>query len=348
MTTGAGLSDAFHRDVVGPLIAGLFPSLRYAAARLGSGSDVLGYDDEMSRDHDWGCRLTVLVDQPSSAAVPLVQAALEEYLPRSYGGHPVRFPVTWDQTVTHKVEVATVHDFAQSRLGVRPPLALLDWLVVTGQGVLEVAGGPVFFDATSELAPLRESLAWYPPDIDKYAIASAWSSVAQRLHMVGRTGSSGQELQSRLLCTQIVARLVHLTFLVHRSWMPYAKWRERRLRTLPDADRLCDLFETAVSASRWQVRESAVASAAELLLSVQRGRGLPAPDFAVAGFYDRPFRTVDESVVRSLLSDVKDDRLRRLPAVGGLDQWVDSDEILSHPPLRAAASGAYRAFLAAS
>lgn len=79
--------------------------LAYAAGRLGSGSDVLGFDDAMSRDHDWGCRLREL---------------LERELPASYRGHPVRFPVTWDPSPGHKVEVATVAGFAVSRLGVDP------------------------------------------------------------------------------------------------------------------------------------------------------------------------------------------------------------------------------------
>lgn len=52
--TGAGLARDFHADLVGPLLASAMPGLRYAAGRLGSGSDVVGLDDAMSRDHDWG------------------------------------------------------------------------------------------------------------------------------------------------------------------------------------------------------------------------------------------------------------------------------------------------------
>ena len=52
---GRELARQFHADVVGPLLAESMPRLRYAAGRLGSGSDVLGLDDAMSRDHDWGC-----------------------------------------------------------------------------------------------------------------------------------------------------------------------------------------------------------------------------------------------------------------------------------------------------
>ena len=57
----------------------------------------------------------------------------------------MRFPVTWDSSVSHKVEVATVADFAVSRLGVDRTggLSVLDWLSVTGQSVLEVTAGPV-------------------------------------------------------------------------------------------------------------------------------------------------------------------------------------------------------------
>jgi uncharacterized protein DUF4037 len=346
VTTGAQLAEAFHRDVVGPLLATTFPTLRYAAARLGSGSDVLGYDDAMSRDHDWGCRLTVLVDSDDLPAVPLVQEALANSLPESYDGHPVRFPVTWDQEHTHNVQVATVSDFALSRLGVRPPLDAIDWLVPSGQGVLEIVGGPVFVDETRELAPLREALRWYPADVDRFVLASAWNEVGERLQMVGRTGQRGHDLQSHLLTGQIVGSLVYLAFLVHRQWMPYAKWREARLRTLPDADRLCDLFAAALDASHWSAREQAIVEVAELLLDVQRDRGLESPSSAVVAFFGRPFRTVNDSVVRLLLDGVADERLRRLPLVGGADFWIDSDRVLSNPELRAASSAAYGAWLA--
>ena len=114
---GAGLSGvelgaAFHREVVGPLLGRELPRLRYAAARLGSGSDVLGLDDAMSRDHDWGCRLTLLVNEADRAAVPAVGDLLTRGLPDRFRGCPVRFAMTWDPAVAHKVEVATVGDFA--------------------------------------------------------------------------------------------------------------------------------------------------------------------------------------------------------------------------------------------
>src|SRR5215203_6019637 len=127
-TSGAGLAAAFHESLVAPLLGRRFPGVAFAAGRLGSGSDVLGYDDERSGDHDWGCRLTVLVGEDDADAVPAVDEALEAELPASFAGHPVRFPTTWDPRVHHKVEVATLRAFAAGRLGVDPtgPLAPVD------------------------------------------------------------------------------------------------------------------------------------------------------------------------------------------------------------------------------
>ena len=109
---GAELARMFHAEVVGPLLARELPRLRYAAGRLGSGSDVLGLDDATSRDHDWGCRLTLLVDEPDSGVLPQVNDLLERELPEAFRGFPVRFPVTWDSSRSHRVEVATVAGFA--------------------------------------------------------------------------------------------------------------------------------------------------------------------------------------------------------------------------------------------
>jgi hypothetical protein len=342
---GAAVVRGFYADVVEPLLSRALPELRYAAARLGSGSDVLGLDDAMSRDHDWGCRLTLLVDDDARDQVPRISAILEEKLPERFGEFPVRFPVTWDSSLSHKVEVATVADFAASRLGVDPSggLSAPDWVIVTGQSVLEVIAGPVFADRTRTLAAVRTMLAWYPPDVERYVLAAGWQRVCQLLPMMGRTAEAGDELGSRLLSASLAGDLLWLAFALSRRWAPYAKWRGTVFRSLPVAARLGPLLDGA-AAPQWRERENALTSACSVLLGLQRELGLPASESAVISFYDRPYHTVDGAVPKELLRGITDPDVRRLPPmVGCIEQWVDSTDVLSSPGRRAALQAAYRA-----
>jgi hypothetical protein len=343
---GADVARRFFTDVVEPLLGRAFPELRYAAGRLGSGSDVLGLDDAMSRDHDWGCRLTLLVDEDARDQVPRISRMLEARLPERFGELPVRFPVTWDSSVSHQVEVATVADFAVGRLGVDPTvgLSVLDWLSLTGQSVLEVTAGPLFADRTRALAPARALLAWYPPDIERYVLAAGWQRLCQSLPMMGRTAQAGDELGSRLLSTGLAQDVVWLAFALSRRWMPYAKWRGTVFGSLFAAARLGPLLDAATAASGWRERENGLAAACEELLSIQRERGLPAPAAAVIPFFDRPYRTVDGAVPRLLLAGITDPDVARLPLAGSVEQWSDSTDVLSSPGRRAALQAAYRAW----
>jgi hypothetical protein len=344
---GAELARRFSAEVVEPLLSRAEPGLRYAAARLGSGSDVLGLDDGMSRDHDWGCRLTLLVDDDAGDQVLRISQLLEKELPERFGEFPVRFPLTWDPSVSHKIDIATVADFAASRLGVDPTggLSALDWLTVTGQSVLEVVAGPVFTDLTRTLAPVRTMLAWYPPDVERYVLAAGWQRLCQLMPMVGRTAETGDELGSRLLSAGLANDLVSLAFALSRCWAPYPKWRGTAFRSLPVAATLGPLLDTATAAPGWRERENALADGCELLLDLQRARGLPAPDSAVIPFWDRPYRTVDEAVPRGLLAGISDPDVARLPPlVGAVEQWADSTDVLASAGRRAALQAAYRAW----
>jgi uncharacterized protein DUF4037 len=344
VVSGGELARRFHADVVAPLLARAMPGLGYAAGRLGSGSDVLGFDDAMSRDHDWGCRLTLLVDEADRDAVPQIAALLERELPGSYLGHPVRFPVTWDSSRTHNVDVATVGGFATGRLGVDPAggLPVLDWLVLTGQSVLEVIAGPVFTDRTAQLAPVRAALRWYPPDVERYVLAAGWQRLSQEMPMVGRSAERGDELGSRLLSARLADDLMWLAFAVSRRWPPYAKWRGTAFQSLDVAPDLSGPLAAAAAAPDWRDRESGLAEACEVLLNAQRARGLRAPASAVIRFWDRPYRTVDDAVSQALLADITDPQVTGLPAlIGSIEQWVSSVDFLSSPARRAALRTAY-------
>lgn len=308
---------------------------------------MLGLDDEMSRDHDWGCRLTLLVDGPDQDAVPQITGLLERELPESYGGFPVRFPVTWDPSLSHKVEVATVAGFAASRLGVDPAagMPVADWLVLTGQSVLEVAAGPVFLDRTAELAPVRTRLRWYPPDVERYVLAAGWQRLSQQMAMVGRTAGRGDELGSRLLGAQLAGDLMWLAFALSRQWPPYAKWRGAAFRVLAVAADLAGPLAAATTAPDWRTREHGLADACEVLLSAQRARGFPAPASAVTGFWDRPFRTVNQAIQEALLAGITDPHVRRLPpGIGSIEQWADSVDVLASPARRRALRTVYQAW----
>jgi hypothetical protein len=112
--SGSALSRVYYDQLVAPAVAARWPGLPHAAGRLGSGSDVLGLDDVVSRDHDWGLRLNLLVPADVAAAV---DAHLDRVLPDGFAGHPIRFATTWDSQVRHRVQVEDVTSFVRSRTG---------------------------------------------------------------------------------------------------------------------------------------------------------------------------------------------------------------------------------------
>ncbi|WP_277211334.1 DUF4037 domain-containing protein [Isoptericola croceus] len=334
--SGIELARHYYVDVVGPVLTAWRPDLPYAAARLGSGSDVLGLDDATSRDHDWGLRLTLLVGADDVAAV---DEHLAEALPETYRGLPTRFATTWEPVVRHRVEVATAAEFARSRLGIDATreLAAADWLALTGQSVLEVTAGAVFVDGPGEITALRERLRWYPHDIWLRVLAAEWERLGQELQFVGRTGSRGDDLGSRVLAARLVGSVMRLGLLLERRWPPYPKWLGTAFSATPSAESAGEPLARALAATTWQERDSALAAACDAVLERQRVIGLPAPEGpATEPFYGRPYRGVRD--VPKALREVAGDGA----ALRAVEQWVDGVDILMDPERRVRVSHAFR------
>ncbi len=336
VVAGGEVSRRYYEHVVAPLLGRHAPGLPHTAGRLGAGSDVLGLDDAMSRDHDWGLRLTLLVDEP---LVRPLDELLERELPPSVEGLPTRFALTRDPVVRQRVDVTTVEAFSRARLGVDATreLAVADWLALPGQAVLEVVAGPVFVDTDGRLAAVRQRLAWYPRDLWLHLVAVDWARLDQELPFVGRTGDRGDDLGSRLVAARLAGVLGHLAFLLERRWPPYPKWRGTVLATLPAAGGAVGHLHRSLRADTWQDREAGLCAAAGLLLDVQRRAGLPAPadGGAVERFHERPYQRVRPEIGERLLAAVRDPAVRALPPeLGTVEQWSDNVALLTGPAAR--------------
>jgi hypothetical protein len=340
---GRELSRRFYAEAVRPLLDERFGGLPYAAALIGDGSDVLGYDGPMSTDHGWGPTVTLFLPEAEAGRAPGIRALLADRLPPSFLGYPTRFVDHPDNPTTlvmapdgaqDRVRTTTVRSFARRQLGWDPggPLEPADWLSIPSQQLLSVTAGPVFHDEPGELTALRERLAWYPRDVWRYLLAAGWTRLGQEEHLMGRAGYAGDELGSAVIGGRLVRDLMALGFLLERRYAPYPKWFGTAFRALSCGPVLEPLLHEVLRADAWPERQDAYAAAATALLRQQNELGLTAPLPARATlFWDRPFWVVHgERVAAALVDRIVDPAVRRLTArrlVGGIDQWSDSTDL---------------------
>jgi len=330
---GLDLARDFYAAVVRPLLDEGFPRLEYAAALLGPGSDVAGFDTERSTDHDWGPRLQVfLMDNDAGRHAKPVTELLERRLPGSFRGYPVRFPVTKepDGIARHRVEVTGLGSWLTAGLGFDPRRqpTLLDWLATPTQRLAEFTAGEVFHDGPGELTRARENAAWYPDDVWRYLLACQWQRIDQEEPFPGRCAEAGDELGSRIVTARLARDLMRLCLLMYRRYPPYSKWLGTAFaRHAGDAE-LTAALEAAISADGYPAREGHLTRAltAAAVLHNQL-RLTPALDTSTRYFYDRPFQVLGAArFTQALLASITDPGLNGLPLIGAIDQFTDSTD----------------------
>ncbi|MHB8383426.1 MAG: DUF4037 domain-containing protein [Candidatus Binataceae bacterium] len=352
---GLQLNEMFYREAVAPILNSAFPDLRYSAARIGPGSEVLGYDSERSTDHGWGPGVTLFLatgDREEQGA--RISSELSAHLPVTFRGYSTGYdssPRHGTRTlepaergrVNHDVQVASLPEFLRAMLGIEPaqPLRAADWLLMPQQALLEVTAGRVFHDGLGELVPIREKLAWYPHDVWLYLLASQWMRIAQEEPFVGRCAEAGDELGSRLVAGRIVRDLMRLCFLVERRYAPYSKWLGTGFARLNCASELGPILSSVMAAANFAERERHLCAGYEVAARMHNQLGITAPiDANVRRFHDRPYLVIDaERFAKRLIDALTDAELKQIYSVagpiGGIDQFADNTNLLGRTDLRA-------------
>lgn len=341
---GLTLSEWMYEDAVRPLLTRRWPSLFYSAARLGHGSEVLGYDTAQSMDHDWGPRLSLFLadDAPDHLRTDLSEGLAAE-LTDAIRGYPLALAWNGSAAVTTtaghpapRIDVMTLREFSQSRLGLEPDAAWTasDWLAMPEQILLSLTRGRVFHDGLETIEPFRSRLRYYPDQVWLYLLAAGWGRIGQEEAFMGRCGQVGDELGSRLVAARLVRDLMRLCFLMERQYAPYIKWLGTAFARLACAPRFLPLFEAVWRAETWADRQGPLVAALEAAAGMHNALGLtPSVDPSARPFYDRPFLVLDAGRFASALRErIGEAEVLALPeGIGGLDQWVDSTDVLEVP-----------------
>jgi hypothetical protein len=343
---GLKLSEFLYEEAVRPVLSARFPDLPHSAARLGPGSDVLGFDTPISRDHDWGPRLTLFLPSADyEQYCDELDHALSEELPREIHGYPTSFGYHDDGTtgmledddgpVYHQVDIRTVRGFFTRYLNYDPSLepSVVQWLIFPQQRLRTIASGRVFYDGLGQLGPVRARLRWYPRDVWLYMLAAQWQRISQEEPFMARCGDVGDEVGSRLIAARMVGDLMRLCFLMERQYAPYSKWFGTAFARLDCANRLLPTFEGVLRADTWQERERHLSAAYEAVAEKHNALQITGPlPTQVSRFHTRPYLVIQSSLfVDAIHAAIADERVKALPMhLGAVDQYVNSTDVLDH------------------
>jgi hypothetical protein len=335
---GLRLAGEFYAGVVRPVLDEAFPGLGYAAALIGAGSEVLGFDTARSTDHDWGPRLLLFLDDEDAGALAEdVGEVMAGRLPSSFGGYPVRFAVTRDPYggERHRVEVFGLGGWLAGQLGFDPRhgVTVPDWLGAPWQRLAEVTGGAVFEDRTGQLTRVRTALSWYPRDVWCYVLACQWSRIAEEEAFPGRCAEAGDELGSAVVTARLARDLMGLWLLMSRRYPPYGKWLGRAFARCSGHAELGTELRGALAAAGWPERERHLSRAFVIAAEAHNRLGLTAPlDPSTRPYFSRPYQVLDAGRFAAALRRViADPEVSGRPPIGAASQFLDSTPALGGP-----------------
>jgi len=232
---GLELSKKYYLAFGAPMIKKQFPELenRVAVGLCGEGSECLGYDDDISSDHDFEPSFCMFITDEDE----------EQYgfqLKRAYSKLPKEFEGYKKQAVSpaggSRRGVIRISDFYRRFIGVPgAPENDLQWLYISPNSLLEACNGEIWRDDLGEFSAVRNIIkSGYSEDIRLKKIAAHCVTAFQageynygRLILRGDTGAA------QLAVFEYAKHIISVIYLLNHRYEPYYKWVYRGMDDLP-------------------------------------------------------------------------------------------------------------------
>ena len=225
----------FYREYVAGMIRTQFPLFeeRIAVGIAGEGSDCFGYDDGISRDHDFGTGVCLWLTEEDMARIGnSLSAAYEELVmsrERSY----------YTDRLRERRGVMSIHAFYSNILRIdcdveHCELSERQWLDLDHSCLKTATNGVVFRDDLGKFTAFRSYLlAYYPDRVWRIQMAEQLHEYAAALQVnYARCMARGDIVAAQICRTRGLRSAMELYFLLKREYPPYYKWTFRALTEL--------------------------------------------------------------------------------------------------------------------
>lgn len=234
---GLKIAEEYYKQYGAPMLREEFPELEgiVAVGLCGSGSECMGYDDELSKDHDFEPGFIVFLP-PEEVVDRRLAFRLErayDKLPNEFMGLKRNKDVSFD---TGRHGVVRAADFFRSKVGDPDgDLTQEQWMTIPEQYLAEVTNGKIFRDDLGLVTDIRKKLAYFPEDVRLKKLAAALMLAEQASsYNYERLLSRGDTAGAQLAICEYVKEVLTVIFLLKKQYKPFYKWQFRALNEMPE------------------------------------------------------------------------------------------------------------------
>lgn len=241
---GMDLSREYYEQVGKPMLLEKFPDYfsQMTIGLVGEGSDCFGFDDKISKDHDFGPGFCIWITDALYEEIGKELQEAYEQLPPIYKG---TIRMTTEQG-RGRVGVFKIGSFYQRLLGLSViPDSLEEWAAVEEYSLAAATNGAVFQDSPNGFSIIREKLlSYYPPELWRSKLAREAVHISQSgQYNYGRMMLRGDVVTGEIAMGEFIKHVMSMVYLLNKSYAPYYKWMHRGMKELAWGNRVGKLLE---------------------------------------------------------------------------------------------------------
>lgn len=230
--SGIELSRKFYEEVGAPMIKEKFSEYesKIAVGFVGEGSERFGFDDEYSRDHDFGPGFCLWVTKDTYEKIGKELQSEYDRLPKEYMGI-IRVDT---KMADGRCGVCTIGDFYEKYTGFRQsPERITDWISIEDYKLATVTNGEVFRDDEGIFTDIREHFLCQPKKARLVKLAREISAMAQTGQVnYGRSMGRKDYVTATLCITKFMEHTMKCMFILNKKYAPYYKWLAKGIKSL--------------------------------------------------------------------------------------------------------------------